>query len=163
MAGGWIINDLCSTCAHFRIVRNKAAEKVKEIGGYESSSPGPLSNNLGSDTSLPLRHPSYSINNILGVQQTPDANENILKRKREDDGKGWRLSFVIIFYFVILLRGKPRHRQPAGADVQEGEVSVRLGLQQLHGLLHVGGRQVDGGQPVDKAREGQCWRWWGWR
>ena len=87
MAGGWIINDLCSTCAHFRIVRNKAAEKVKEIGGYESSSPGPLSNNLASDTSLPLRHPSYSINNILGVQQTPDANENILKRKRDDDGR----------------------------------------------------------------------------
>ena len=85
--GRWIINDLCSTCAHFRIVRNKAAEKVKEIGGYESSSPGPLSHNLASDTSLPLRHPSYSINNILGVQQPPDANENILKRKREDDGK----------------------------------------------------------------------------
>ena len=85
---GRVINDLCSTCAHFRIVRNKAAEKVKEIGGYESSSPGPLSHNLASsDTSLPLRHPSYSINNILGVQQAPDANENILKRKREDDGK----------------------------------------------------------------------------
>ena len=86
--GRWIINDLCSTCAHFRIVRNKAAEKVKEIGGYESSSPGPLSHSLAGDTSLPLRHPSYSINNILGVHhQAPDANENILKRKREDEGK----------------------------------------------------------------------------
>ena len=90
---------MCSTCAHFRIVRNKAAEKVKEIGGYESSSPGPLSNNLGSDTSLPLRHPSYSINNILGVQQAPDANENILKRKRDDDGMK-EIEFKLIFYFL---------------------------------------------------------------
>ena len=80
---GRVINDLCSTCAHFRIVRNKAAEKVKEIGGYESSSPGPLSSNLTGDTSLPIRHPSYSINNILGVHQTQDANENILKRMND--------------------------------------------------------------------------------
>ena len=70
--------------------------------------------------------------------------------------------FVISFYFVILLRREPGHRQPAGADVQAGEVPVRLGLQQLDGLLHVGGREVDGGQPDDKAGEGQCWRWSRW-
>ena len=29
-----------------RIVRNKAAEKVKEIGGYDSPSPGPLTPSL---------------------------------------------------------------------------------------------------------------------
>ena len=97
-----LINDLCSLCAHFRIVRNKAAEKVKEIGGYESSSPGPLSGSLASDTSLPLRHPSYSINNILGVQQTPDANENILKRKREDDGRQRRNCFYFHFGLSFL-------------------------------------------------------------
>ena len=32
------------------------------------------------------RHPAYSINNILGMHH-PDANENVLKRKRDDDGK----------------------------------------------------------------------------
>ena len=86
---------MCSSCAHFRIVRNKAAEVVKEIGGYgpsgESSSPGPVSGGVAGDTPL-LRHPAYSINNILGMtpgQQShhQDANENILKRKRDDDGQ----------------------------------------------------------------------------
>ena len=86
---------MCSSCAHFRIVRNKAAEKVKEIGGYgpsgESSSPGPVSGGVTGDTPL-LRHPAYSINNILGMHQAQaaDANENILKRKREDDGEDGR-------------------------------------------------------------------------
>ena len=72
----------------FRIVRNKAAEKVKEIGGYDSPSPGPLATSLpgGDTTHHSLRHPAYSINNILGMPQ-PDANENILKRKRDDDGR----------------------------------------------------------------------------
>ena len=157
-----LINDLCSLCAHFRIVRNKAAEKVKEIGGYESSSPGPLSGSLASDTSLPLRHPSYSINNILGVQQTPDANENILKRKREDDGRQRRNCFYFHFTWTFLsYRREPRRIQPVGASrVQAGAVAVQLGLQQLlHGLLHVGRGQVDGGQPVHKAGEGL--RQWG--
>ena len=32
------------------------------------------------------RHPAYSINGILGIPQaTSDANDNLLKRKREDD------------------------------------------------------------------------------
>ena len=149
---GRVINDLCSTCAHFRIVRNKAAEKVKEIGGYESSSPGPLSSNLTGDTSLPLRHPSYSINNILGVHQTQDANENILKRKREDDGKQ-RMRFSKFLIFSISRRD-PRELQPVGSGgLQAGEVWVQLGLQQLHDVLHVGGRQVDGRQPVHQAGE----------
>ena len=90
-----ITNDLCSSCAHFRIVRNKAAEKVKEVGGYgpsgESPSPGPGAGGVAGDTPL-LRHPAYSINNILGMTQGQqrhhqDANENILKRKRDDDGQ----------------------------------------------------------------------------
>jgi len=75
-----------------RIVRNKAAEKVKEIGGYDSPSPGPLATSLpGGDTHHSLRHPAYSINNILGMPQ-PDANENILKRKRDDDDETRDLS-----------------------------------------------------------------------
>ena len=62
-----------------RIVRNKAAEKAK-ISGYG-----------GADSPLPvetsLRHPSYSINGLLGIPQT-DGNANLQKRKREDlDGK----------------------------------------------------------------------------
>jgi len=71
-----------------RIVRNKAAEKVKEIGGYDSPSPGPMPTSLPpgltADTHPSLRHPAYSINNILGMHQA-DANENILKRKRDDE------------------------------------------------------------------------------
>jgi len=67
-----------------RIVRNKAAEKVKEIGGYDSPSPGPLTPSL--ETHPGLRHPAYSINGILGIPQaTSDANDNLLKRKREED------------------------------------------------------------------------------
>ena len=32
------------------------------------------------------RHPAYSINGILGIPQaTSDANDNLLKRKRDDD------------------------------------------------------------------------------
>lgn len=89
---------MCSSCAHFRIVRNKAAEKVKEVGGYgpsgESPSPGPVAGGVAGDTPL-LRHPAYSINNILGMTQVTqgqqrqhqDSNENILKRKRHDDGQ----------------------------------------------------------------------------
>ena len=33
-----------------------------------------------------MRHPSYSINGILGIQQA-DANDNLMKRKRDDEGK----------------------------------------------------------------------------
>ena len=78
-----------NNCHNFRIVRNKAAEKVKEIGGYDSPSPGPMPTSLPpgltADTHPSLRHPAYSINNILGMHQA-DANENILKRKRDDEG-----------------------------------------------------------------------------
>ena len=89
---------MCSSCVHFRIVRNKAAEKVKEVGGYgpsgESPSPGPVAGGVAGDTPL-LRHPAYSINNILGMTQVTqgqqrqhqDSNENILKRKRHDEGQ----------------------------------------------------------------------------
>ena len=106
-----VTNDLCSSCAHFRIVRNKAAEKVKEIGGYgpggESPSPGAGSGGVAGgvtgDTPL-LRHPAYSINNILGMTQAQhshhqDANENILKRKRDDDGDGF---YTLNFYIQLL-------------------------------------------------------------
>ena len=33
-----------------------------------------------------MRHPTYSINGILGIQQA-DANDNLMKRKRDDEGK----------------------------------------------------------------------------
>ena len=39
----------------------------------------------GSDISA-MQRPSYSINGILGIPQ-PDANANINKRKRDDNGK----------------------------------------------------------------------------
>ena len=68
---------------------------MKEIGGYggESPSPGPMAGVGAVAASTLLRsHPAYSINNILGMHQAQaaDANENILKRKREDDGEDRR-------------------------------------------------------------------------
>ena len=81
-----------------RIVRNKAAERAK--GG--SSGPGsnsvcgassPVSQTISAasvgmtQSSMVLdNRPSYSINGILGIPQQ-DANANINKRKREDEGK----------------------------------------------------------------------------
>ena len=84
----------------FRIVRNKAAEKAK-ISGYGSCGSPELSpgSGGGQSVSLPrdlglheghvtsLRHPSYSINGILGIHQQQDANANIQSRKREAEGK----------------------------------------------------------------------------
>ena len=68
-----------------RIVRNKAAEKAK-YGGYGSLSPPPHGLHSGLHESH-LRHaPTYSINGILGIHQA-DANDNLMKRKREDEGK----------------------------------------------------------------------------
>ena len=75
-------------------MRNKAAEKAK-ISGYGSggcTSPDltPGLSHEGGHTSL--RHPSYSINGILGIHQQQDANANIQSRKREAEGKwseGW--------------------------------------------------------------------------
>ena len=70
-----------------RIVRNKAAEKAK-YGGYGSVSPPPPHHALhpGLHESQ-LRHaPTYSINGILVIHQA-DANDNLMKRKREDEGK----------------------------------------------------------------------------
>ena len=91
-------------------MRNKAAEKAKSSGshnpvpssqsgngGANSAGGAPGVNTTGSmgqQQPLPmhgtdlsaLQRPSYSINGILGIPQ-PDANANINKRKREDDGK----------------------------------------------------------------------------
>ena len=72
----------------FRIVRNKAAEKAK-ISGYGSggcTSPD-LAPGLTHEGHTSLRHPSYSINGILGIHQQQDANANIQSRKREAEGK----------------------------------------------------------------------------
>merc|ERR1711953_960435 len=73
-----------------RIVRNKAAEKAK-ISGYGSggcTSPD-LTPGLHHEGHTSLRHPSYSINGILGIHQQQDANANIQSRKREaEDEKG---------------------------------------------------------------------------
>ena len=68
---------------------------MKEIGGYggESPSPGPMAGagagEAAAASTLLRSHPAYSINNILGMHQAQaaDANENILKRKREEDGE----------------------------------------------------------------------------
>ena len=81
-----------------RIVRNKAAERAKG----SSSGPGsnsicgassPVSQTISAasvgmtQSSMVLdNRPSYSINGILGIPQQ-DANANINKRKREDEGK----------------------------------------------------------------------------
>jgi len=66
-----------------RIVRNKAAEKAK-YGGYGSTSPTPNHIHSGIHESH-LRHaPTYSINGILGIHQA-DANDNLMKRKRDDE------------------------------------------------------------------------------
>ena len=68
-----------------RIVRNKAAEKAK-YGGYGSTSPSPGQLHSGLHDSH-LRHtPTYSINGILGIHQA-DANDNLMKRKRDDEGE----------------------------------------------------------------------------
>lgn len=71
---------------------------MKEIGGYggESPSPGPMAGAGAGEavaaSTLLRSHPAYSINNILGMHQAQaaDANENILKRKREEDGEDRR-------------------------------------------------------------------------
>ena len=74
-------------------MRNKAAEKAK-ISGYGSggcTSPD-LTPGLSHESHTSLRHPSYSINGILGIHQQQDANANIQSRKREAEGKwseGW--------------------------------------------------------------------------
>ena len=75
-----------------RIVRNKAAEKAK-AGGYGCISPGPSPLHPGiHDSQGNLRHPTYSINGILGIHQA-DANDNLMKRKRDDEGK----NFISLF------------------------------------------------------------------
>lgn len=67
-----------------RIVRNKAAERAKE-SHYGQHSPGPLSHSIPPHETHPsLRHPTYSINGILGIHQA-DANANLQKRKRDDE------------------------------------------------------------------------------
>ena len=99
-------------------MRNKAAEKAKgsHAGGSHSpvvsqsgnggnggtgtttgsmgQQPAPLPMH-GTDLSA-LQRPSYSINGILGIPQ-PDANANINKRKREDDGKTYFGKYERIF------------------------------------------------------------------
>ena len=42
----WSFSEPDLIFSFLRIVRNKAAEKVKEIGGYDSPSPGPLTPSL---------------------------------------------------------------------------------------------------------------------
>ena len=67
-----------------RIVRNKAAEKAK-YGSYGGNSP--TSGLHGGLHESHLRHtPTYSINGILGIHHA-DANDNLMRRKREEEGK----------------------------------------------------------------------------
>jgi len=69
-----------------RIVRNKAAEKAKYGGGGGYGSPSPTPGHIHSGLhDSHLRHtPTYSINGILGIHQA-DANDNLMKRKRDDE------------------------------------------------------------------------------
>ena len=56
----------------------------------------------GSDISA-LQRPSYSINGILGIPQ-PDANANINKRKRDDNGMYFvpgSLQFLLTLFLVF--------------------------------------------------------------
>ena len=104
------LNHFCSTFAnrgstpeigiqkvlYLRIVRNKAAEKAK-ITGYGSggcSSPD-LNTGLSHEAHTSLRHPSYSINSILGIHQQQDANANIQSRKREAEGGFLKTSLTL--------------------------------------------------------------------
>ena len=91
-------------------MRNKAAEKAKGSGPSSNSCSSPVVSQSGNGGNgapgtnttgsmgqpggpLPmhgtdlsaLQRPSYSINGILGIPQ-PDANANINKRKRDDNG-----------------------------------------------------------------------------
>ncbi|XP_071528835.1 LOW QUALITY PROTEIN: uncharacterized protein [Panulirus ornatus] len=78
-----------SVSSNNRIVRNKAAEKVKH--GLPGT-PSPVSQATSVITHVPpaphetvLQRPgSYSINGILGLPPLADPNGNIQKRKRED-------------------------------------------------------------------------------
>lgn len=79
-----------------RIVRNKAAEQAK-IHGYGSpNSPevSPLTPGPTHDNHTALRHPSYSINGILGIHQQADANANVQKRKRDTDDESEKSSLL---------------------------------------------------------------------
>ena len=96
--------------AHSRIVRNKAAEKVRGSHGgsgqgHQHSHTGGLPSPIGQTSVIahapPAAHdlrdirPSYSINGILGIgAQDPNGN-NIGKRKR-DDGEwvGWLVGWL---------------------------------------------------------------------
>ena len=107
-------------------MRNKAAEKAKGTGPSSNSCSSPVVSQSGNGGNgapgtnttgsmgqpggpLPmhgtdlsaLQRPSYSINGILGIPQ-PDANANINKRKRDDDGK-LHMAFSCLFTFIHCL------------------------------------------------------------
>jgi len=96
----------------FRIVRNKAAERAKGGSSGPGSAivcgaPSPVSQTISAagagmtQSSMGhenvLNRPSYSINGILGIPQQ-DANANINKRKRDDEGN----ENDSIFYILTL-------------------------------------------------------------
>ncbi|GIY62934.1 paired box protein Pax-2a [Caerostris darwini] len=84
-----------------RIVRNKAAEKAKQVGASSGHlnggpSPQPTSNATSVIAHAPPAHetqrPSYSINGILGIpSQQHDPSSH--KRKRDDAGEPTFFSF----------------------------------------------------------------------
>jgi len=76
-----------------RIVRNRAAEKAK-IHGYGSPNSPEGTPGLTHDNHTALRHPSYSINGILGIHQQADANANVQKRKRDTDDESDKSSLL---------------------------------------------------------------------
>ena len=46
------------------------------------------------------RHPTYSINGILGIPQS-DANANLQKRKRDEEGKLSKLIFSVSAIHIL--------------------------------------------------------------
>lgn len=91
-------------------MRNKAAEKAKHVhqqqpqsSSKESSAPNQQSTNTSnseiSSSTISGEHRTtsgYSINGILGIQQTPDPNGNNIKKKRIQEQHVDGKCFVVV-------------------------------------------------------------------
>lgn len=112
----WYFKESATTSFHtylwlvyFRIVRNKAAEKAKQVGGGGGQvngghSPQPTSNATSVIAHAPpaaheplQQRPSYSINGILGIPPQPGDHH---KRKRDDNGQ---FPYQYFFYYLFVV------------------------------------------------------------